>query len=271
VGLCQKSSPTSNQRVVLFLGGRKMAYRLLAQGSFWMTNKKVAKRFDLETATFLAELVTKYLHHKDRGELKSGGWFFYTSEDLEEATTLSYHKQKRCLSLLEEAGFVEQKLIGVPARLHFKIIEYQISKFLNTGVEKNSKLYNKKDIIIKNNKEDNAQAKLERDRFRKLKIEKEEEEFDKFWDMYQKKVGKDSAKKLWSKISKKDKEVIFDHTPRYVKSTPDKTFRKDPTTYLRNRGWEDEIIETKKNDFYEKNKPFEPTLKPNDPRGFSTI
>ena len=32
------------------------------------------------------------------------------------------------------------------------------------------------------------------------------------------------------------------HVQNYVDSTPDKQFRKDPTTYLNNECWNDEII-----------------------------
>ena len=37
-------------------------------------------------------------------------------------------------------------------------------------------------------------------------------------------------------------EQIFIHLPDYVNSTPDKKFRKDPTTYLNNKSFNDEII-----------------------------
>ena len=32
------------------------------------------------------------------------------------------------------------------------------------------------------------------------------------------------------------------HIPQYIKTTPDKKFRKHPATYLNNHGWEDEIV-----------------------------
>ena len=34
----------------------------------------------------------------------------------------------------------------------------------------------------------------------------------------------------------------MEHLPHYIKSTPDKQFRKHPSTYLNNQGWFDEII-----------------------------
>lgn len=66
--------------------------------------------------------------------------------------------------------------------------------------------------------------------------------FKDFWDLYDKKVGKDKAIHLYANLSMKDKEAIFKHVPLYKASQPDKKYRKDPQTYLRNRSWEDEII-----------------------------
>jgi len=67
-------------------------------------------------------------------------------------------------------------------------------------------------------------------------------EFERLWILYGKKVGKKRAFKLWQKLSVKDKKEIFRVVPDYVKSKPDKQYRKDLATYLRNRAWEDEII-----------------------------
>lgn len=67
--------------------------------------------------------------------------------------------------------------------------------------------------------------------------------FQDFWDIYDKKVGRDSCEKLWGKIKQRDRESIVDHLDKYITSTPDKTYRKNPATYLRNKGWEDEILE----------------------------
>jgi hypothetical protein len=71
-------------------------------------------------------------------------------------------------------------------------------------------------------------------------------DFDQFWSLYDKKTGKPKCLKLWIKLSKADREAIFNHLPLYKKATPDKQFRKNPETYLRNRSWEDEIIKPTK-------------------------
>ncbi|MBC8984779.1 hypothetical protein H9X96_03210 [Pedobacter sp. N36a] len=66
--------------------------------------------------------------------------------------------------------------------------------------------------------------------------------FDQFWDIYKKKVGRDKALTKWKTLAGSDKLEILKVVPDYVKSTPDKQFRKDPITYLNGGHWKDELI-----------------------------
>ena len=67
--------------------------------------------------------------------------------------------------------------------------------------------------------------------------------FEEFWDLYDYKKSKDKAEKAWKTLNKEEKALALQHAPLYVKSTPDKQFRKHPTTYLNNKNFNDEIIE----------------------------
>ena len=66
--------------------------------------------------------------------------------------------------------------------------------------------------------------------------------FEKFWEEYDKKVSKLKTEPLWNKLSNKDRELIIDYIPEYKLSQPDKSYRKNPDVFIRNRAWEDEII-----------------------------
>lgn len=70
----------------------------------------------------------------------------------------------------------------------------------------------------------------------------EEYPFSEFWEFYDKKRDKGRAERLYKKISLRDRKCIFATLQAYKDSTPDKQYRKNPDTYLRNRTWEDEII-----------------------------
>ena len=81
--------------------------------------------------------------------------------------------------------------------------------------------------------------------------EKEEEkyriEFDNFWNKYNKKIDKNKCLLKWKRLSKKEKLEIRKTLSKYLESTPEVKYRKNPLTYLNGKCWEDEIItETKK-------------------------
>jgi len=66
--------------------------------------------------------------------------------------------------------------------------------------------------------------------------------FDEFWDAYDKKRDRVASEKLWNALKQSDREAIMAYIPLYKRAQPTKRFRKDPTTFLRHRSWEDEII-----------------------------
>lgn len=72
-----------------------------------------------------------------------------------------------------------------------------------------------------------------------------EKDFEWFWNTYDKKTGRDSCYTKFTKLKKDDIAKIKETLPEYIKNTPDKKYRKNPTTYLNNKCWNDEVIETK--------------------------
>jgi len=54
---------------------------------------------------------------------KPGEWIYKTAEDWEEELGLTQKQQRHARILLEESGLVEEKLMGVPAKLYFRINE----------------------------------------------------------------------------------------------------------------------------------------------------
>ena len=79
-----------------------------------------------------------------------------------------------------------------------------------------------------------------------VKNEKELISFDRFWNLYDKKVGsKEKVFEKWVKLSEADKEKIFETLPQFKAKIKDKQFQPHPQTYLNNKRWLDEI-ETEK-------------------------
>lgn len=83
----------------------------------------------------------------------------------------------------------------------------------------------------------NTQSKVKESKVKESKVK----EFDLFWGLYDKKVGKEKTQTKFSKLKVCEVKKIMLVLPNYIKSTPEKKFRKDPLTYLNGKHWEDEI------------------------------
>lgn len=68
------------------------------------------------------------------------------------------------------------------------------------------------------------------------------ESFETFWNLYEKKVGRPKCEKLWQKLTKEEQNACLEYIPQYKLAQPDKQYRKNPETFLRNKSWNDELI-----------------------------
>ena len=73
---------------------------------------------------------------------------------------------------------------------------------------------------------------------------KEEKEiifpFDKFWDLYNKKVGsKDKCEKKWNSLKDDERGRVMITLPNWLRQFKDKQFQPYPETYLNNKRWND--------------------------------
>ena len=73
-------------------------------------------------------------------------------------------------------------------------------------------------------------------------LEDSNNDFDVFWNLYDKKVGRPKCEKLWNKLTIEEKNACIDYLPHYKLAQPDKQYRKNPETFLRNKSWNDELI-----------------------------
>jgi uncharacterized protein YdaU (DUF1376 family) len=70
--------------------------------------------------------------------------------------------------------------------------------------------------------------------------------FDEFWNIYDKKVGKEKSIKEWLRLSEPEQAAAITYLPAY-KLAKEKQFRKDPERFLKNKTWLDEIIKPEQN------------------------
>lgn len=149
-------------------------------------------------------------------------------------------------------GFIEFQygLLSDKNRAHNSVIS-TLKKFNLLEIDNTLKKNKPLTSPLQGGKEKDKDKELDKDKEKeKVAIEVEILEsfpFEEFWKMYDKKTGKNDCAKKFLKISEDQRALIWQHVPRYVESTPNKQYRKDPETYLNGKHWNDEIIIENKN------------------------
>ena len=107
---------------------------MIASNNYIVVNKQLARAFGLEEALILGELASEMEYWQQRGELKDG-YFYSTIENVKDSTTLSDKRQRAALGTLKDAGIVDVKLAGLPAKRYVRINEKQLALILlnNSG------------------------------------------------------------------------------------------------------------------------------------------
>ena len=139
---------------------------LLSSSAFLIVNKQLAKQVGLKGAVLLADLISKEEYFIANG--MTDGWFFNTAKNIEEDTCLTSHQQRKAIKNLKDLGIIETKVVGIPAKQHFKIIENKLLSYFNTSCEESVKLVVKKTQTINknnNNNNNNNNISNRRDKF----------------------------------------------------------------------------------------------------------
>lgn len=95
---------------------KPLVKQLLLSTNYWVLPKNLVQIFGLETAFLLSNFAEAETMMQDKE-----GWFYQTSEKVEEMTTLSRHKQDQCIKQLEEMKVLEKDVRGMPAKRYFRI------------------------------------------------------------------------------------------------------------------------------------------------------
>ena len=127
--------------------------QLLSSSAFLIVNKRLAKQVGLKGAVLLADLISKEEYFIANG--MTDGWFFNTAKNIEDDTCLTSHQQRKAIKSLKDLGIIETKVVGIPAKQHFKIIENKLLSYFNTSCEESAKLVVKKTQTINNNNNKN--------------------------------------------------------------------------------------------------------------------
>lgn len=154
----------------------------ISSENFITVNRTLIKKLGLEAAVLLGELASEHVYWSEREELKDG-FFFSTIENIEEKTGLTGYQQRQAINKLAEAGIIECKKMGIPAKRYIRIIEQQVVNLFNDKKSKN----------LTTGDEEISQQEVKKLHSNKTKDNKTEERDRK--DIYIKKPAEDKPKK----------------------------------------------------------------------------
>jgi uncharacterized protein YdaU (DUF1376 family) len=86
------------------------------------------------------------------------------------------------------------------------------------------------------------EEEIRREEIRKETVIEFYPSFIDFWNLYDKKVGKEKTLKKWNTLKQDIKEEIIDYIPNYKASKTEKQYLQNPLTFLNSKTWNDEII-----------------------------
>ena len=184
-------------------------------------------------------LSVNYEDKKWKGQLIKAGSMVLSWDTLATNIGLSMQQLRTAMKKLESSGEVTRKatnkyqLVTLVKWHELQGKDAEDNKQTNRQPTNNQQANNRQVTPTKESKEEEE-----------LKEGKEDAiDFYIFWEAYDLKKNKDKAKARWYQLKLKEQQDILAYLPAYVKSTPEKKYRKHPTTFLNNRGWEDEIID----------------------------
>ncbi|PFD55841.1 hypothetical protein [Bacillus thuringiensis] len=107
---------------------------VLSGNGFVMYNKELAHTVSVNGAIIFGQLCSSYESFSSKGMLAikdEKEYFFLTSDTLEEETALSYKQQLKAIKELEQAGYIETKVMGVPSKKYFCITDKIVQEVLS--------------------------------------------------------------------------------------------------------------------------------------------
>ena len=72
--------------------------------------------------------------------------------------------------------------------------------------------------------------------------DRKDKAFEMFWNLYDKKVSYNQTRTAFMQQTLQDMGKAVKSVKAYIDSTPNKEYRKNPTTWIRQKCWNDEIV-----------------------------
>lgn len=163
---------------------------------------------------------------------KPDGWDFFL-EPMAKEIKYSVDTLRKYINELVANGWLVK---GEQSNEHgiFGAVEYTLKATKNTDTEKyrhgKNNAQDNKDISLPNTEDNPIKEEIKKENIKRNRNEYSED-FEKAWELAQRKGSKTEAYKYWKRLKEEDKKKVFAHLPFYYKSN-ERRYLKDFSGYL---------------------------------------
>ena len=146
---------------------------LIRSNGYWVLNKNLVQILGLETAFLLSNFA-------DAEDMLSDneGWFYQTTETVENMTTLSRYKQDQSIKQLEELEVLKKETRGLPPKRYFKIDYDGLTNLFARDLQINMRVIDKSNCkeLATSKESTNKESKVHKESIKDIVVSKETDE-----------------------------------------------------------------------------------------------
>ena len=99
----------------------QLLFSFIKQEAYFTVNYKLVKHIGLNPSIFFGEICNEFKYYYEKNLLINDDWFFATTDKIQSKIGFSKFLQSNCIKILQDCKILEMKIMGIPAKKHFKI------------------------------------------------------------------------------------------------------------------------------------------------------
>jgi len=99
----------------------QLLFSFIKQEAYFTVNYKLVKHIGINPSIFFGEICNEFKYYYEKNILIDNDWFFATTDKIKNRIGFSKFLQSNCIKILQDCKILEMKIMGIPAKKHFKI------------------------------------------------------------------------------------------------------------------------------------------------------
>lgn len=118
----------------------QLLFSFIKQEAYFTVNYKLVKHIGLNPSIFFGEICNEFKYYYEKNLLINDDWFFATTDKIQNRIGFSKFLQSNCIKILQDCKILEMKIMGIPAKKHFKINGTELIDLMEIITQKEVKI-----------------------------------------------------------------------------------------------------------------------------------